>query len=161
MRYATETHMAILLDNQHPRNFDQMINDRNKRMVTHFITRTAMCATMNSLATPSRILRLWFKPKAEASKPKRSLNDGFEYAYFQNVAAFFTLLSASFEKLNMSMAQYASKSILNGLPHTEMRRDKTNNTKKGIFGKFTTAVQTAVPQKSIKTSGRSITYIGV
>ena len=61
----------------------------------------------------------------------------------------------------MSMAHYVSESILNELPHTEMRRDKTVNMKKGIFGRFMSAVQTAVPEKSIKSSGRTIKNEGL
>ena len=84
--------MVILADNQNSRNFDQMLDDQNKRMVTHFITRAAMCATVNSLSTLSNVLKLWFNPKVDASELKRVLYDGFEYAYYQNVAVFYTVV---------------------------------------------------------------------
>ena len=59
-QYATETKMAILAENMHQRFFDQMLDNRNKRMVTHFITCAAMCVTVNSFAIPSTVLKLWF-----------------------------------------------------------------------------------------------------
>ena len=51
MQYATETQLTILADSKHPRNFDQMLDNRNKKMVTHFITCVAICTTVNSLAS--------------------------------------------------------------------------------------------------------------
>ena len=88
MRYATETHMALFNLELDPKNFDQMIQDRNARTVTHFITRAAMCATVNSLSTPALLSSLWFDQSKSADYPKRVLFVGFVYAYFCNVSVF-------------------------------------------------------------------------
>ena len=65
MGYTTETQMALFNLRLDPKNFDQMIQDRNSRTVTHFITRAAMCATVNSLSTPRALSSLVFDQKAK------------------------------------------------------------------------------------------------
>ena len=59
------------------------------------------------------------------------------------------------------MAEYTSNSILNGSPHTETRRDKTQDTKRGIYGKFITSMQSVMPTKSIKSAGKLIKKEGL
>ena len=54
------------------------------------------------------------------------------------------------------MAEYPSKSILNGSPHIEMRRDKTHAMKLGIYVKVMTSMQSIVPEKSTKSAGKVI-----
>ena len=98
MRYATETQMALFNLELDPKNFDQMIQDRNSRTVSHFITRAAMCATVNSLSTPRALSSLLFNETANTDSPKRVRFDGFRYAYFQNISVFtncFPLLFSS------------------------------------------------------------------
>ena len=80
MRYAMETQMVLFNLKLYPKNFDQMIQDRNSRTVSHFITRAAMCATVNSLSTLRALSSLFFNEKAVTDSPKRVRFDGFRYA---------------------------------------------------------------------------------
>ena len=91
-RYAAEAHMALFNLELDPPNFDQMIHDRNSRTVPQFITRAAMCATVNSLSTPWALSTLLFNETAATDSPKRVRFDGFRYAYFQNISVFLQIV---------------------------------------------------------------------
>ena len=142
--------MALFNLELDPKNFDQMIQDRNSRTVTHFFTRAAMCATVNSLSIPWSLSSLVFDQKAKTDCPKRVLFDGFLYAYFCNISVFYKLLSASFVKQGMNVADYVNFAFLNGNPNTKMRRNKTHAMKRGVYGKFMPSMKTIVPLEARK-----------